>query len=121
MSKLLVWILEDYGTNKWTLKHTINILKVFAQTNIEFSNYSYYDVNEYSYSTVHPEWNLLLFVGVGVENDIVAYNMDSRKVHIIPTRYSQFLKRGILLEINGRPYYLPYVPLFSKLGSLAEE
>ena len=37
---------------------------MFAQTNIEFSYYSYYDVNEY-YSTVHPEWNLLLFVGVG--------------------------------------------------------
>ena len=67
MSKLSIWILEDYGTNKWTLKHIVSILKVFAQTNIEFSYYSYYDVNEY-YSMVHPEWNLLLFVGDGVEN-----------------------------------------------------
>ena len=90
MSKLSNWILEDYGTNKCTLKHTINILKVFAQTNIELSYYSYYDVNEYSYSMVHPEWNLHLFVGVGVENDIVAYNMNSRKVHVITTHYSQF-------------------------------
>jgi hypothetical protein len=120
MSKLSIWILKDYGTNKWALKHTVSILKVFAQTNIEFSYYSYYDVNEY-YSTVHLEWNLLLFVGVGVKNDIVAYNMDSRKVHLIPTCYSQFLKCGILPEINGRPYYLPYVPLFSELESLAEE
>jgi len=40
---------------------------VFAKTNIEFG---YFDVVEY-YSTVHPEWNLLLFVGVGEENDIV--------------------------------------------------
>ena len=70
---------------------------------------------------VHPEWNLLLFIGGGVENDIVAYNMDSRKVHVIPTYYSQFLKHGILPEINGRPYYLPYVPLFLELESLAEE
>ena len=54
MSKLSIWILEDYGTNKWTLKHTVSILVVFAQTNIEFNYYSYYDVNEY-YSTVHPE------------------------------------------------------------------
>ena len=37
---------------------------MFSQTNIEFSYYSYYIVNEY-YSTVHPKWNLLLFVGVG--------------------------------------------------------
>jgi hypothetical protein len=121
MSKLSIWILEDYGTNKWTLKYTVIILKVFAQTNIEFSYYSYYDVNEYSCSTVHPEWNLLLFVGVGLENDIFAYNMDSRKVHVIPTHYSQFLKCGILPEINDRPYYIPYVPLFSELESLAEE
>ena len=63
MPKLNISILEDCGTNKWTLKHTISILKVFAQTNIEFNYYSYYDVNEY-YSTVHPEWNLFLFVGV---------------------------------------------------------
>jgi hypothetical protein len=90
---------------------------VFVKTNIEFG---YYDVNEY-YLTVHLEWNLLLVVGVGEENDIVAYNMDNRKVHVIPTRYSQFLKHGILPEINGRPYYLPYVPLFSELVSLAKE
>ena len=94
---------------------------MFAQTNIEFSYYSYYDVNEYYYSMVHPEWNLLLFVGVGEENDIVAYNMDNKKVHVIPTHYNQFLKHGILPEINGRLYYLLYVPLFLVLESLAEE
>ena len=65
---------------------------MFAKTNIEFD---YLDVVEY-YSTVHLEWNLLLFVGVGEENDIVAYNMDNKKVHVAPTRYSAFLKRGIL-------------------------
>ena len=100
------------------MKHIVSILKVFVETNIDFSYYSYYDV-EY-YSTVHPEWNLLLFVGVGVENDIVAYNMDSKKVHVTPTRYSQFLKCGILPKINGRPYYLPYVPLILELESLTK-
>ena len=45
MSKLLIWILEDYGTNnKWTLKHTVSTLQVFAKTNIEFG---YLDVLEY--------------------------------------------------------------------------
>ena len=29
MSKLSIWILEDYGTNnKWTLKHTISLRKL---------------------------------------------------------------------------------------------
>ena len=117
MSKLSLWILEDYGTNKWTLKQTVSTLQVFAKTNIEFG---YLDVVEY-YSTVHPEWNLLLFVGVGVENDIVAYNMDSRKVHVIPTCYSAFFRWDVLPQNIYKPYYLPYVPLFSELESLAEE
>ena len=118
MFKLLIWILEDYGTNKWTLKHTVSFLKVFAKTNIEFC--CYYDVNEY-YSMVHPQWNLLLFVGVGVENDIIAYNMDSRKVYVIPTRYSAFFRRDLLPQNICRPYYRSYVPWFSELESLAEE
>jgi hypothetical protein len=25
-SDLSIWILEDYGTSKWTLKHTVNTL-----------------------------------------------------------------------------------------------
>ena len=33
MSKLSIWILEDYGTNnKWTLKHTISLHKLFGKT-----------------------------------------------------------------------------------------
>ena len=116
MSKISIQILEDYGTNKQTLKHNVSTLQVFAKTNIEFG---YLDVIEYS--TVHPEQNLLLFVGVREENDIVAYNMDNRKVHVIPTHYISYGRRDILPEIIGRPYYLPYVPLFSELESLAEE
>ena len=56
-----------------------------------------------------------------VERVIIAYNMDSRKVHVIPTHYIPYVRHDILLEIIDRPYYLPYVPLFSELESLAEE
>ena len=115
--KLNIQILEDYGTNKWTLKHTISTLNMFAETNIEFG---YSDIDQY-YSMVHPEWKLLLFVGVGDKNDIVAYNMDNRKVYVIPTRYNAFFKRDVLPQNICRPYYLPYVLLFSELESLAEE
>ena len=117
MPKLNIWILEDYGTNKWTLKHTISTLDMFTETNIEFG---YWDVDQY-YSMVHPEWNLLLYIGVGEENHIAAHKMDNRKVHVITTHYRVFLKCSVLPQINCRPYYLPYVPLFSKLESLAEE
>jgi hypothetical protein len=65
---------------------------VSTESNIEFG---YWDVDQY-YSMVNLEWNLLLFVGVGEENDIITYNMDSRKVHVIPTRYSAFFRRDVL-------------------------
>jgi hypothetical protein len=117
MFKLSIWILEDYGTNIWTLKHIVSTLKVFGKTNIEFA---YFDVDEsYSAVTVHLEWNLLLFVGVGEERAIIAYNMDNRKVHVIPTHYIQYGRHGLLPEFICRPYYLPYVSLFSE--SLAKE
>ena len=33
MSKLSIWILENYGTNnKWTLKHTIILRKLLGKT-----------------------------------------------------------------------------------------
>ena len=117
MSNLKIWILEDNGTNKWTLKHTVSTLDVFVETNIEFG---YWDVDQYN-SMVHPEWNFLLFVGDGEENDIVAYNMDNRKFHVIPTCYSAFFRWDVLSQNICRPYYLLYVPLFSELESLAEE
>jgi hypothetical protein len=31
MSQLSVWVLEDYATNKWILKHTVSTLKVFGK------------------------------------------------------------------------------------------
>jgi hypothetical protein len=30
MTQLLIWILEDYGTSRWTLKHTVTTLETFV-------------------------------------------------------------------------------------------
>jgi hypothetical protein len=35
-SKLSIWILEDYGTDNWTLKHRVTTLKVFGRMNSRF-------------------------------------------------------------------------------------
>ena len=85
-------------------------------TNIDFG---YLDVDLY-YTAVHSEWNWLLFVGVGDENDIVAYNMDNRKVHVIPTHHISYGRCDIVPNFIGRPYYVPFVPLFLELESLAK-
>ena len=117
MCKLSIWILEDYGTTNWTLKHTISVLKLCRNAMIQFN---YLDVDEgYTMIAVHLEWNLIFFVGW--ERTIIAYNMDNRKVYVIPTCYSAFFRQDVLPQNIYRPYYLPYVPLFSELESLAEE
>ena len=81
MTKLLIWILEDYSTNnKWTLKHTISLCKLFGKTKKQMG---YFDFEScYTTVIVHLEWNLVFFVGVGVERAVIAYNMDNRKVHV---------------------------------------
>ena len=50
-SKLLIWILEDYGTDNWTLKHTVTTRILFGRINIRFG---YVDcVDEYTVIIVH--------------------------------------------------------------------
>jgi hypothetical protein len=64
--------------------------------------------------TVHPEWNLIFFVTE--DRTIIAYDMHNRILHVIPARV--FGRRSVLIEYM-RPYYLPYILLFSE--SLVEE
>ena len=54
MSKLSIWILEDYGTNKkWTLKHTIILCKLFGKTKKQMG---YFDFEScYTAVIVHLE------------------------------------------------------------------
>jgi hypothetical protein len=30
ITQLSIWILEDYGSNRWTLKHTVTMLEIFG-------------------------------------------------------------------------------------------
>ena len=114
-SKLSIWILEDYGTNNWTLKHMITMWILFGRINIRFG---YPDFDEEDIViTVHPEQNLIFFARE--DGAIITYNMDRKKIHVIPVRVFWYGRRTIKKEFIYRPYYLPYVPLF--LNSLVEQ
>ena len=52
-SWLLVWILEDYGTDNWTLKHVVDMEELFGRMNIKVG--SRLCDEEYRVITVHPE------------------------------------------------------------------
>jgi hypothetical protein len=74
---LLVWILEDYGTNNWRLKHVVDTEELFGRMNIKVS--SELCDKEYRVITVRSEWYFILLVGKN--RTLIAYDMDHRKVH----------------------------------------
>ena len=81
MTQLSIWILVDYGSNRWTLKHMVTMLEIFGQNNIEFG-YEVCDM-EYRVIAVHLEWNLIFLVGE--DRTLLAYDMNYEKVHDLPT------------------------------------
>ncbi|KAK1699333.1 hypothetical protein QYE76_016030 [Lolium multiflorum] len=89
--ELYVWVLEDYDSGKWTLKHTVNVLELFGR---------HHRLNTESYTmfAIHPERNLIFLTDR--KEMTVSYDMDNQKVHVICTS-GEFL--------GG----LPYTPCFA--------
>jgi hypothetical protein len=88
---LSIWILEDYGTSKWTLKHTVNMLQLFGLNNIllgfEAANANYIVI------AVHLEWNLIFLVGE--DKTLMAYDMSRIKF------MSSLPRSSAILEVPG--------------------
>ena len=70
----------NYGTAKWTLKHTVTMLEIFGWNNIQFG----YDVCDADYRVIatHLEWNLIFLVGE--DKKLIAYDMNIKKVLVLP-------------------------------------
>ena len=101
MTQLLIWILEDYGSNRWTLKLTVTTLEIFGQNNIEF-DYEVCD-EEYRVIAIHLKWNLIFLIGE--DRTLLAYDMNHRKVHFLHTRVIRCSRPTWSLCING-PHHL---------------
>jgi F-box interacting protein len=98
--RLVVYVLEDYGSKEWVLKHTVKISDMFGSERC---------VNDYNVAfdwiAIHPECNVIFFT-VGFDTPFMCYNMDSERTRMLCT-----------LE-NVYSSYLPYVPMYSELQSL---
>ena len=91
------------------------MLNVFGKTNIQFG-FLHCDA-DYTMIVVHLEWNMIFFVGE--QKTIIAYDMDRRKVHVNLAIVIRYHRCRVVREDMSRPYYIPYVCLFS--NSLGEE
>ena len=107
-------ILEDYGTNNWSLKLVADKEELFGHMNIKVG--SELCDEKYRVIIVHLEWNFIFVVGK--DRTLIAYDMDRKKVHVIHACVICFCRSRGHFHMN-RPYYLPYVPLF--MESLAEQ
>ncbi|XBJ21077.1 hypothetical protein VPH35_011793 [Triticum aestivum] len=95
VSEISVWILEDYASGRWTLKHTTSILDLLGRPCLEHREY-------YVFVALHPERNLIFFNG-GVERErtLMSYDMDTQKLHVICN-----------LEDFQMQNFRPYTPCF---------
>ncbi|KAM3300633.1 hypothetical protein ACQJBY_041582 [Aegilops geniculata] len=93
--RISVWILEDYASGRWTLKHTASILDLLGRPCLEHREY-------YVFVALHPERNLIFFNG-GVERErtLMSYDMDTQKLHVICN-----------LEDYQMQNFRPYTPCF---------
>ncbi|XP_051182502.1 F-box protein At5g49610 isoform X1 [Lolium perenne] len=92
--QLYIWVLEDYGTGKWALKHTVNVLELFGRHRPEDADY-------YMMFAIHPDCNVVFLTNMKKETT-VSYDLDKQKVHVICTEF-----------MCG----LPYIPCFAELPS----
>ena len=92
----------------------VTTLEIFGRDNIQFG----YDVCDANYRVieVHLEW-ILIFL-VGEDKKLIAYDMNLRKVLVLPTQVVRYRIPTWRLRLE-RPHYLPYVPLF--MESIGEQ
>jgi hypothetical protein len=98
--ELSIWALEDYNSEKWTLKHNFNHLELFGAFYSSFGNL-------YNVIAFHPGRNMI-FIVCGHENTLMSYEMDCKRLCSICQ-----LGRDCQTEMVETPY-IPYVPLYSE-------
>uniref|UniRef100_A0A0A9D035 F-box protein At3g26010-like beta-propeller domain-containing protein n=1 Tax=Arundo donax TaxID=35708 RepID=A0A0A9D035_ARUDO len=88
------WVLQDYDTQEWVMKHSISSLQLFGKSKclVQF---------DYSVVGIHPDRNLV-FIVQRSDRKLMSYDMDSKEVHALHT-----------LE-GGYEFITPYVPYFSE-------
>jgi F-box interacting protein len=68
--QLSVWVLENYASGQWTIKHTTNMKRMIGVDEV------------CTLVAFNSERNLIIHIN-GQDEKLVSYNMDSRKSHVI--------------------------------------
>lgn len=99
MTRLVVYVLEDYENQQWALKHTAEASYVLGRTCSKHAR-------RFEWVAIHPDCNTIFYV-LGCSNILMSYDMDRQEVQAICS-----------LGKDTQKVYLPYVPLFSESQAL---
>ncbi|CAL5090953.1 unnamed protein product [Urochloa decumbens] len=72
VTELSIWVLEDYDTGEWVLKHTVSTLELFGRTSCKLHFH-------FTVVAVHPYRNLVFFHQLW-NKKLISYDMDRREV-----------------------------------------
>lgn len=92
---LSVWVLKDYASGDWTLKHTANISELLGRHLREYGE-------SYRLIGIHPDCDFIFFIDE-MEGRFMSYDMDSRKVRVVYNQGEYYR------EANH-----PYTPCFAE-------
>ncbi|KQK17009.1 hypothetical protein BRADI_1g31930v3 [Brachypodium distachyon] len=94
--RLVVYVLEDYDSKEWILKHSVEKSYIFKGMSV--------CLDDLDWIAIHPQHNLIFFTLASINcSTFMSYNMDSQQLKVICD-----------LE-GGGPPYLPYMPLYAEL------
>jgi hypothetical protein len=107
ISRLQVYVLENYESKKWILKHSVDASCLLGGVD----HCLYRDIHPsmdggFDWVAIHPECNLIFFT-IGREYKLMCYSMDRHQK-----------AKMISKLVDGRPPYLPYLPTYAELQSL---
>uniref|UniRef100_K4A3F4 Uncharacterized protein n=2 Tax=Setaria italica TaxID=4555 RepID=K4A3F4_SETIT len=101
MNELSIWVLEDYGGEKWVLKHNVSVLQLFGKASCECDSYGVVEI--------HPKCNMVFFFQYWNQK-LISYDMDSKEVRDLYT-----------LVRDDYESIMPYVPYYGSSLALAKK
>jgi hypothetical protein len=77
-AQLSIWVLEDYDTQEWVLKHSVSFMELFGKSRQCRASHK----NGYSVVGMHPDGNVV-FIVQNWNLKFISYDMDHKLVSVI--------------------------------------
>jgi hypothetical protein len=98
MTELSIWVLREYNTEDWVLKHRVTYLQLFGRMSCRDQ--------DYNVVATHPDRDLIFFLQHW-DLQLKSYDMDSKEVSTLR-----------ILRV-GPQHVVPYVPYFAESSAVA--